>query len=236
MLKVRQLDVFYQRRQILKQVDFSLEKGKIYAIMGPNGSGKTTLARVIAGDRRYRRGEKSKIIFAGKNITAWPAEQISQAGIFITFQNPPALENINLYEMMQFLQPHQPSLVLYHRLEILSRALNLNPDFLKRPINDGFSGGERKKFEVLQAIALNPKLIIFDEIDSGLDVDALRLVAHFLRQEQKGKTYLFISHHQQIFKYLPPVKVFIINQGQITQEGSASLLKKIAENGFGYDE
>jgi Fe-S cluster assembly ATP-binding protein len=233
MLVLKNLKVKIAQKTIIEDINLTFRSNKIYALLGPNGSGKSTLARVIAGDPAYILSRRSRIIFEGEDITVLPPEKRVQKGIFLTWQSPLSLSGIDVFQLLQTaLSGKQEPLLLKKRIEKYACHLKINPDLLNRSLNEGASGGEKKKMEVLQAFLLDPKLIIFDEIDTGIDVDALKLISRFILKHKKKKTIILITHYNRIFRYIKPDRVLIMINGKIVKQGSKSLADKIEKMGF----
>ncbi|GBD33966.1 Vegetative protein 296 [bacterium HR34] len=238
MLKIENLTAKIQEEKkektILKNVNIEFENGKVYAVMGPNGSGKSTLANVIMGHPAYSLNSNSKIIFNGKSIKNLPPEKRAKLGIFMAFQNPLSLSGVNIYQMLKYaLSDKKVSIIEIKELvDKYAKKLKIQEELLERSLNEGFSGGEKKKMEALQAIILNPKVAIFDEIDTGVDVDALKLISKFLKEFQKDKIYIVITHYNRILKYLKPDKVIVIKQGEVAKIGDKTLATLIERKGY----
>jgi Fe-S cluster assembly ATP-binding protein len=233
MLTLRNLSVSIGEKSILKKIDYTFEKGKIYAIMGPNGSGKSTLASSVMGHPLYELSDTSDIIFNNESIKDLKPEERAQKGIFLTFQSPLSLSGVTLFQLLRYaMSGKMDPLVLRQTIQAYAKKLHVKEELLSRSLNDGFSGGERKKMEVIQAAIINPEIIFFDEIDTGVDVDALRSIATFLLDIQKGKTLVFITHYQRILKYLKPDNVLVIKDGELKKVGDSSLVEQIEEKGY----
>ncbi len=217
MLTLKNLTVKAGDKTILKNLNFHFEKGKVYVIMGPNGSGKSTLIRAIIGDRSL--SIQGKILFASKNISHLPPEKVAALGIYASFQNPPAIDGVTIYQFFfSFFGAKYDILETKDKIDRIANALAIKQELLDRPMNVKFSGGEKKKLEVLQALLINPKLIIFDEIDSGVDAESLKLIFTNLKKFQtKDKTFIFITHYEKIFDYLQPDVILTIKNGVITR-------------------
>ena len=234
MLRLNNLTASVADKTILKKISFNFEKGKIYAVMGPNGSGKSTLASVIAGHPAYaiRHGT---IYFNKENITDLEPEKRVQKGIFMTFQSPPSLSGVTIYQLMRYsMQGKKDPVVIRSEVKKYAEKLKVPEILLNRSLNEGFSGGERKKMEVLQAVILDPTLIIFDEIDTGVDIDALKTIAKFIKlMHNKNKTFILITHYNRLLKYLKPDVVLILKDGTIEKTGNMTLANHIEKHGYG---
>ncbi|MFA5412331.1 MAG: Fe-S cluster assembly ATPase SufC [Candidatus Micrarchaeia archaeon] len=237
MLKVEDLHVSVADKEIVKGVSFSLEKGKIYAIMGPNGSGKSSLCNALMGNPDYT--AKGKIVLDGKEISALGADERARMGMFLSFQNPEEIEGVELEGLMR--KAAKPA---DKREEIRNWALvkgkvkkaseGLRLDAEKRDLNVGFSGGEKKKAEIVQMEILQPKLVLLDEIDSGLDVDALKAVAKAINKMRDGeRAFLIVTHYSRILKYVKPDSVLIMKEGKLVKKGGPELVKIVEKEGYG---
>lgn len=202
--------------------------------MGPNGSGKSTLVMATAGYPHYRLSPDTKIELDGKEITHLEPHERGKLGLFVSFQNPPPVPGVNIVQLLRLLVPAGDYSLFYDRLKKLGEDLGLTEDYLARSLNQDFSGGEKKKTEILQAEILNPRYLILDEIDTGLDIDALKLVAKRIRRmvEKKKTGVLIITHYLRILRYLKPDKVIVMEKGRIVREGTFRLAKEIEEKGY----
>src|SRR3989344_3963260 len=181
MLKLHDLTVFVNEKEILHGINFEFKKGKVYAIMGPNGSGKSTLAAAIMGHPAYTLSKKTKISFLGVPIQKEAPHKRAKRGIFLSFQSPLTLNGVNVFQMLRVAMDGAiDALDLKNALKATAKKLKIKEELLSRSLNDGFSGGEKKKMEVLQAAVMNPTFLMLDEIDTGVDVDALKTIAQFL--------------------------------------------------------
>jgi len=225
-LKVENLKVEVNANQILKGINLCIKKGEIHALLGPNASGKSTLAQTISGNPKYKIVQ-GKIQFRGKNITNFSPEQRVKMGIALSWQNPPPIKGISLSYLLEQISQTK-NFPFYKGWEYL----------MKREVNVNFSGGEKKISELLQVLALNPKLIIFDEIDSGLDIRKLKLVCDLIRKirEKQKISLLFITHWGQIMNYLKPDMVSVMFKGKIICQNRnfSKILKTIKK--YGYEE
>jgi len=234
MLHIQNLTVKIGDKTILHNINFEFEKGKIYAVMGPNGSGKSTLASSVMGHPIYEIDSESTINFKNENITELKPEERAKKGIFLTFQSPLSLSGVNIYQLLRFaLDKKMDPLSIRNKVKEYAKILKVKEELLTRSLNDGFSGGEKKKMEVIQAALLNPDLIFFDEIDTGVDVDALKAIAQFLNKfKTPDKTYILITHYQRILKYLKPDKVLVLIDGKLVAVGDETLVNEIEEKGY----
>jgi Fe-S cluster assembly ATP-binding protein len=225
---------------ILKGVDLELNTGEIHAIMGPNGSGKSTLSKVIAGHPGYEVTE-GEILFEGEEIGEAEPDERSQAGIFLAFQYPVEIPGVSIANFLRTaLQAHSgdEELDLFEFQDLLMEKMELlemDPSFAERPVNDGFSGGEKKRNEILQMACLQPKLALMDETDSGLDIDALQVVANGvnkLREENPEMTVLLITHYQRLLNYIKPDYVHVMVNGRIVESGGPEVALRLEDEGY----
>jgi len=234
MLTLSNLTVFVAEKKILDNINYCFEKGKIYVIMGPNGSGKSSLAHTIMGNPLYLVSKKSKLLFQKQNITTFSTDKRAKKGIFLSFQSPLSLSGVSIFQLMRTaLGGKQDVLKLKIKMEKFAKELHITQDLMERSFNEGASGGEKKKLEVLQAAVLEPKLAILDEVDTGVDIDALKQMFSFLKKRRKENTYIFITHNGKILSYLKPDVVLIMKKGKLVQEGNSKLIEQI--NTYGYE-
>lgn len=232
MLQLRNLTVKAVKKTILKEINYSFEKGKIYAIMGPNGSGKSTLANIIAGHPGYKL-EKGSLRFEGKKINELSPEKRAKLGIFLSFQTPLSLSGVTVFQLLRIaLQKKKDPLKIKKEIEQIAQRLKIKKELLERSLNQDTSGGEKKKMELLQAAILDPKLLIFDEIDTGVDIDALKILAGYMQENKKGKTFIIITHYNRILHYIKPDKVLILMEGKLVKEGNFKLAEQIEKAGY----
>lgn len=234
MLTLKNISASVEKKQILSKIDCNFDTGKVYAIMGPNGSGKSTLASVAMGHPAYTLSKQSKIMFDGEDITDLDPDKRSKRGLFLSFQSPLSLSGVTIYQLLRYaLDGKIDPMTARKKIQHYSKALKINEELLSRSLNEGFSGGEKKKMEVLQAAMLNPKLIFFDEIDTGVDVDALRAISSFINTLKKeGKTIVLITHYNRILKYVRPDKVMVLVKGRLVKTGPAKLAETIEKKGY----
>ena len=242
MLKIKNLEVNTETEiPILKGLNLDIKKGEVHAIMGPNGSGKSTLASVISGDPKYV--IKGGVLeFLGEDVSEMDPEERAAIGLFLSFQYPVEIPGISLNNFIKTaLNQKQKSLGLepFSAKEILARikenanALKINLDFIKRSVNVGFSGGEKKRAEIFQMLMLNPKLSILDETDSGLDIDALKIVASGVnRLRNENNSFIIITHYQRLLDYIKPDYVHVLSDGKIIKSGGPEIAKMLEEKGY----
>jgi Fe-S cluster assembly ATP-binding protein len=241
MFAIINLSVSIDETSIVRDVTLTIAPGTVHAIMGPNGSGKSTLAYALMGHPRYQ-VISGTVVFNNQDITAMPVDQRARAGIFLSFQHPYALPGVTvfafLHEAYNACKNVKSSV---KEFEIIIRTtmeqLAVDISFMHRALNDGFSGGEKKRFEILQLMILQPKIAILDEIDSGLDVDALKAIAAGIAIARKHNPHLMcilITHYQRILNYIVPDVVHVMHKGTLIKSGSAQLAHYIDTQG--YDE
>jgi len=239
-LHVKNLYARVDDKEILHDLSLEVETGKVYALMGPNGSGKSTLAQILMGSPSYEIVSGS-IEFADKNIIDFSPDERSKSGLFLAFQYPLSIPGVRFSEFLRgsynALHPDDKLTPIRFKKFIIDKLelLKLNESFLDRMVNDGFSGGEKKKAEILQMLILKPKLAILDETDSGLDIDALKVVTHGIKQavlQNPDMSILIITHYQRILDYIQPDYIHIMKKGQIIKIGNADLAKELEVTGY----
>ncbi|MFA6603169.1 MAG: Fe-S cluster assembly ATPase SufC [Candidatus Shapirobacteria bacterium] len=238
MLKINNLKVSVEEKQILSGLDMEIKPGEVVALMGPNGSGKSTLANAIMGHPNFK--INGSIKFENKEITGLTPDQRSNLGIYLATQNPVAIPGLSaqslLWQIYKARNETKSSISEFKEWIVAqAAALGLNSELLTRGVNDGFSGGEKKKLETLQMLVFNPKLIIMDEIDSGLDVDALKVIAKTVAKvaNERKIGVLVITHYWRILEYLNPDRVIVLEAGKVVREGDATLAHEIEKTGYG---
>ena len=245
MLSIKNLHAIVEGKPILKGINLDVRAGEVHAIMGPNGSGKSTLANVLAGRDDYEVTEGS-VEFMGEDLLEMDPEERAWAGIFLAFQYPveiPGVSNIYLLKAgLNAIRKNQglPELDAMDFLKLAKEKLKtveMKEEFLYRSVNEGFSGGEKKRNEVYQMAVLEPKLAILDETDSGLDIDALKIVAdgvNALRDE--GRAFVVVTHYQRLLDYIVPDVVHVLANGKVIKTGDKSLALELEEHGYGWIE
>jgi Fe-S cluster assembly ATP-binding protein len=243
MLEVHNLHVSVDGHEILKGIDLSVKAGEVHAIMGPNGSGKSTLAQVLAGRQDYTITEGS-VTFDGKPLLDLAPEARARAGVFLAFQYPVEIPGVNnAYFLKAALNAcrKERGLDELDAIDFLAlvkakmSALGMDTKFLERPVNEGFSGGEKKRNEVLQMAVLEPKLAILDETDSGLDIDALRVVAEGVNAlRSPDRALVVVTHYQRLLDYIVPDHVHVLAGGRIVRSGDKSLARELESTGYAW--
>lgn len=232
MLSLQKIQVSIEKKEILHSFSHVFEKGKIYAIMGPNGSGKSTLVQTIIGNSIYSLDTNSSIVFCKKKLNKLSPDKRAKMGIGVTFQSPLALQGISVFQLLRLAIKDVDVLELYEKIEKIAKELKIKKELIDRPLNEGASGGERKKLEVLQMALLNPSIIFFDEIDTGVDVDSLKTIFTFLKKYKKDKTFVFITHYSKIFSFLTPDEVLVMKEGRLVKKGGKELIEIIEKKGY----
>ncbi len=241
MLEIKDLKVEVEGKEILKGINLSVTAGEVHAIMGPNGSGKSTLASALAG-RDYFNISHGKILYEGKDLQELSPEDRAREGIFLGFQYPVEIPGVS---MVNFLRTAINSMRKYRNLEPMpagdflklmrekKKVVEINSDLTNRSVNEGFSGGEKKKNEIFQMALLEPRLAILDETDSGLDIDALRIVANGVNKLRSPENAtIIITHYQRLLEYIVPDVVHVLYKGRIVKSGDKSLARELEEHGY----
>lgn len=243
-LKIRNLraKVAEEGTEILHGLDLDIPQGEVHAIMGPNGSGKSTLAKVIAGHPEYEVTDGS-VVFKGEEILELEPDERSKAGLFLAFQYPVEIPGVSIANFLRTAQQAHmeegEELDLFDfQDELLDRMklLDMDPSFAERPVNDGFSGGEKKRNEILQMAMLKPSMAVMDETDSGLDIDALQVVAHgvnTLKDEDPSLSVLLITHYQRLLNYIKPDMVHVMVDGRMVRSGGPEVALELEDAGYG---
>lgn len=237
LLRVDNVRASIEEKEILKGINLTINKGEIHVVMGTNGAGKSTLANVIMGNPAYEVTEGS-IVFDGENITEEAVNDRAKKGIFMSFQHPISVPGITVENFIRTAKntitgENVRALAFKKELKVKMEELSFDTSYANRYVNEGFSGGERKKNEILQMSILNPKLAILDETDSGLDVDAVRIVSEGVnRFHNEDNAVLIITHHNQILQKLQPNFVHILIDGRIVKTGGPELVREIEEKGY----
>jgi Fe-S cluster assembly ATP-binding protein len=240
MLKIKNLKATINEKLILKGLDLNIKSGEVHAIMGPNGSGKSTLANVLSGKNGYE--IEGEINFNGMNLNDLKIEERAQKGIFLAFQYPLEIPGVNTNNFLKTSlnavrkangKKELDTLTFLKLIKEKAKELNIDEKFLSRQLNVGFSGGEKKKNEILQMKLLEPKLSILDETDSGLDIDALKIVADGVNSyKNKENAFLIITHYQRLLDYIKPDYIHVLSAGKIIKTGNADLGEKLEKTGY----
>ena len=241
MLEVRNLHVAIDDTEILKGISLAVSAGEVHAIMGPNGSGKSTLANVIAGRPEYKIAS-GEILYDGQNIADWFPEDRARQGIFLAMQYPAELPGVRTWQFLKAavdaIRKHhgesELSVRQFDRLLDSKRELvNIDDDLVRRSVNEGYSGGEKKRNEILQLVLLDPRLALLDETDSGLDIDALRIVADGVNSfKSPEKAIVLVTHYQRILDYITPDFVHVLVDGRIVRSGGKELALELEDKGY----
>ena len=241
LLEIRNLHAKIQGVEILKGIDLAIERGETHAIMGPNGSGKSTLAKILAGDPSYE-VTAGEVFFQERNLLELAPEDRAREGVFLGFQYPVEIPGVsNTYFLKAALnairkyrgEKELDAMEFLQLIKERAKTVNLDESLLRRPVNEGFSGGEKKRNEIFQLAVLEPYLAVLDETDSGLDIDALRSVAegvNSLRSEERG--FLVITHYQRLLNHIIPDKVHVLLHGRIVKSGGKELAEELEESGY----
>ena len=245
MLQIQNLHVRGGDKQILRGINFTVKDGEVHAIMGPNGSGKSTLARVLAGHPEYEVTAGS-VLYNGKDLLEMAPEDRAREGIFMAFQYPVEIPGVNnAYFLKAALNAKRKHLGLpeFDAMEFMSlvrekaNILHLDPSLLTRPVNEGFSGGEKKRNEIFQMAVLEPKLAVLDETDSGLDIDALKAVAEGVNaMRSPDRSIIVVTHYQRLLNYIVPDFVHVLQDGRFVRSGGKELALRLEEKGYGWLE
>ena len=240
MLKIKNLQASINNKAILKGLNLAIKPGEVHAIMGPNGSGKSTLANVLSGKPGYE--ITGELNYKGTDLKNIPVEERAQKGIFLAFQYPLEIPGVNTNNFLRTSlnsirkargEKELDAISFLRIIKEKSKELGIDEKFLSRQLNVGFSGGEKKKNEILQMKILDPKLAILDETDSGLDIDALKIVANGVNSSRsKDRSFLVITHYQRLLNYIKPDFVHVLSKGKIVKTGSSKLAEELEETGY----
>jgi Fe-S cluster assembly ATP-binding protein len=245
MLDIKNLQVLAEGKEILKGIDLHVDAGEVHAIMGPNGSGKSTLARVLAGHPEYEvRG--GKVVYEGRNLLEMDPDERAREGVFMAFQYPVEIAGVNnayfLKAALNAIRKHQ-GLPEFDAMEFMqlvkdkAKLLDIDQSMLSRAVNEGFSGGEKKRNEIFQMALLEPKLAILDETDSGLDIDALQIVAKGVNaMRAPDRAIVVVTHYQRLLNYIVPDYVHVLTAGRIVKSGDKNLALELEQKGYGWLE
>jgi Fe-S cluster assembly ATP-binding protein len=242
MLEVRNLKASVDGKEILKGIDITVNPGEVHAIMGPNGSGKSTFAQILAGHEAYEVDEESSVDFLGQDLLEMPAEERARLGMFLAFQYPveipgitnsyflrAAVNEIRVSRGLEELDAMDFASLLKEKMELI----NVDPSFAERFVNFGFSGGEKKRNEILQLAIMEPRLAILDETDSGLDIDALRIVSEGVNKlRTPNRAFIVVTHYQRLLDHIVPDFVHVLYKGRIVKSGGKELALELEEKGY----
>src|SRR6187549_3288277 len=241
MLEIRNLHAGIDGKEILKGIDLTINKGEIHAIMGPNGSGKSTLAKVLAGHPQYE-VTAGEILYEGRNLLEMPPDERAREGVFMAFQYPIEVPGVSNAQFLRLAYNEKRKHLGEEELDPLefkdllkerAKVVEMDASFMTRSVNEGFSGGEKKRNEILQMAVLEPKLAVLDETDSGLDIDALRIVANGVNKlRSKDRAFLVITHYQRLLEYIVPDFVHVLYEGRIVKSGGKELALELEEKGY----
>ena len=241
MLSIRNLHAGVVGKEILKGIDLEVRAGEVHAVMGPNGSGKSTLAQVLAGHPGFV-VTSGEVLYDGRNLLEMPPEERARAGVFLAFQYPveiPGVPNAEFLKAAVNAVRQHRGLEELDAMEFLSvlkekmALVDMDPTFMSRPVNEGFSGGEKKRNEILQMAVLEPRLAILDETDSGLDIDALRTVADGInRLRRPDNAIVLVTHYQRLLEYVTPDRVHVLSGGRIVKSGDRTLAHELEARGY----
>jgi len=243
LLEIRDLHAGVEGKEILRGLDLTIDAGEVHAIMGPNGSGKSTLAQVLAGRETFT-VTQGQVLYQGQDLLAMSPEDRAVAGLFLAFQYPVEIPGVgNMYFLRTALNAirRRRGLEELDAMDFLALAkeklklVEMDQKFMNRSVNEGFSGGEKKRNEILQMAVVDPKLAILDETDSGLDIDALRIIANGINSQRRSdRAILLITHYQRLLNYVVPDKVHVIAQGRIVRSGNRQLALELEQKGYGW--
>jgi Fe-S cluster assembly ATP-binding protein len=245
MLKIKNLQVRAEGKEILKGINLDIGKGEVHAIMGPNGSGKSTLARAIAGHPEYE-VTGGEVTYDGKDLLDMDPDERAREGVFMAFQYPVEIAGVNNAYFLKaalnakrkhFGEPELDAMEFMQLIQEKSKLLDINQSMLSRAVNEGFSGGEKKRNEIFQMALLEPKLAVLDETDSGLDIDALKVVATGVNAMRgPERSIIVVTHYQRLLDYIVPDFVHVLSGGRIVKSGGKELALQLEQKGYGWIE
>jgi Fe-S cluster assembly ATP-binding protein len=245
MLEIKNLQVKAEDKQILKGIDLVVKAGEVHAIMGPNGSGKSTLARALSGHPEYE-VTGGEVLYEGRDLLEMDPDERAREGVFMAFQYPVEIAGVNnayfLKAAVNAKRKHhgEPDLDAMEFMQLIkekSKLLDIDQTMLSRAVNEGFSGGEKKRNEIFQLALLEPKLAILDETDSGLDIDALKVVSNGVNaMRSPGRSFIVVTHYQRLLEYIVPDYVHVLSAGRIVKSGGKELALELEKKGYGWIE
>ncbi len=243
MLKIKNLHAQVEGKKILEGISLSVNAGEVHAVMGPNGSGKSTLAHLLAGREGYQ-VTQGQVLYEGRDLLALTPEQRAGAGVFLGFQYPVEIPGVSTMYMLKTAmnsqrkqrgQPEIDAMDFLAWVKDRTRTMKMSTEMLHRGVNEGFSGGEKKRNEILQMLVLEPRLMILDETDSGLDIDALKIVSDGINlMRSKERAILLVTHYQRLLDFVKPDKVHVLARGRIVKSGGPELAHELEEKGYGW--
>jgi Fe-S cluster assembly ATP-binding protein len=238
MLSLKNVSVSIVEKDILHDISFDFLPESTYALLGPNGSGKSTLGNAIMGQPNYILGESTELLWNDHSLNDLKADERARLGIFLSFQNPLPLAGVSVMDLFRMAlvgkDKKLDAMTLHKSVRAFAEELDIKEELLKRSLYEGFSGGEKKKIEALQAVLLEPAVAIFDEIDTGVDVDALKLITAFLKKHlPKETTLIYITHSHKLLSVLEPDQVLVLKDGRLVKTGDQTLVHEIEKDGFG---
>lgn len=241
MLEIHNLHAAVNGTNILRGIDLKVEEGEVHAVMGPNGSGKSTLAKILTGHPAYK-VTKGEVIYEGRNLLEMDPDERARAGVFLAFQYPVEVPGVSNAQFLRLAYNEKQKHIGGEELDPLefkdllaerAKIVDMNASFMSRSVNEGFSGGEKKRNEILQMAVLDPKLAILDETDSGLDIDALRVVAEGVNKlRSRDKAIILVTHYQRILNYIIPDFVHVLYRGKLVRSGGKELALELEEKGY----
>jgi Fe-S cluster assembly ATP-binding protein len=245
LLEVKDLHAGIEGKEILKGLNLQVNKGEVHAIMGPNGTGKSTLSKVLAGHPSYE-VISGEVIYEGKNLLELEPDERAREGVFMAFQYPVEVPGVSNSQFLRLAYNQKMKHIGEEELDPLefndylkekAKVVEMDPAFFKRSVNEGFSGGEKKRNEILQMAVLEPKLAVLDETDSGLDIDALRIVAGGVNALRRSdRAMIVVTHYQRLLEYIVPDRVHVLSEGQIVRSGGKELALELEDKGYGWIE
>jgi Fe-S cluster assembly ATP-binding protein len=236
LIEIRDLHASVNDIEILRGVNLKINRGEVVALLGPNGHGKSTLLQVIMGHPNYK-VTKGEILYKGQDVLAMSVDERARAGLFLAMQNPSEVPGVQISDFLRAAintkreKPIKP-IELFRVIDKASKEMQMPHDLASRNLNEGFSGGEKKRHEILQMKLLKPEFAMLDEIDSGLDVDGIRIVSQQINEEKKDKTFLVISHYARLYELINPTRAIVMINGRVAIEGGMDVIKRIDQEGY----